>query len=53
MRRDAWSAAALEGRLARGILAKAGLHDVAQDGFIDVLAVETRAPCRLGDNFGA
>src|SRR5277367_582070 len=47
------SAAAIEGGLARGVLAEAGLHDVAHDGFVDLLAVKAGAASGLGDGFGA
>ena len=51
--RDAWVAAAFEGCLASGILAEPGLDYVAEDGFVDLLGVETRAAGGFGDHLGA
>ena len=43
MRGDAGITAAFERGLARGILAEASLDHVAEDGFVDLLAVKTGA----------
>ena len=50
---DAGIAAALEGCLARGILSQAGLHHVAENGFINLIRVEAGAADRFGDDFAA
>ena len=50
---DAMIEAAAERRLARGILAQAGLDDVAHDDFVDSLGVDAGAANGFGDDFGA
>src|SRR5712692_5784066 len=52
-RRHARSAAPLERRLARGILAEAGLHYVAENGFVNLIRIEAGAANGFGDRFGA
>ena len=46
-------AAALQRGLSRGILAESGLHHVAEDGFVNLLGIETGATRGFGDDLGA
>src|SRR5262249_46030727 len=46
-------ASALERGLARGILSKSGLDHVAEDGFVDLLGINSRPAGGFGYDFGA
>ena len=39
--------------LSRRILSQAGLHDVAENGFVNLMRIEAGAPDRFGDGFAA
>ena len=50
---DARIEAAAESRLARGILSQTCLDDIAHDGFVHLLGLDTCAADGFGDNFRA
>src|SRR5467141_4175166 len=52
-RRNARIAAALERRLPRGILSKPRLHNVAENGFVNLLGLKARTANRFGNRFAA